>query len=196
MTGWCHCGPPCVNAPVAAAWLCYRCPTLRGGRTMADHEAPKGLHIDALRPRSGGSAELESAMVTLQSDVRSRVPARGRCGRSRSGREAGSNTGGIRRRSNRAAGSPGHGPPLARLATDPGRYGVVGERLPQTRFAFNQRGALHPALPRASPPRAASPLRLPAVLCYRQRQLPRVSTCASRNKGRYILTYKASLLSS
>ena len=162
---------------------------------MADHEAPRGLH-KRIETQERRLAELESAMVTLQSAY---------AAASRPGGDA-------------------EGAGLAeRLAQTQGEYDdallvlrdlqAMARRLHDWRLtpvdtaswasvcrklgiAFSQRSALHPALPRASPPRAASPLRLPAVLCYRQRQLPRVSTCASRNKGRYIFTYKASLLSS
>ena len=174
---------------------CATVASLRGGQTMGDREAPRGLH-KRTKTQERRLAELESAMVTLQSAY---------AGASRPGGDAegAGLAGGLAQtqgeyddallvlRDLQA---------MARRLRDWGLstvgHGVVGERLPQTRFAFSQRIARHPALPRASPPRAASPLRLPAVLCYRQRQLPRVSTCASRNKRRHILAYKASLLPS
>ena len=175
---------------------CATVASLRGGQTMADDASPKGLHrrIEAQERRIG---EIESAMVSLQSTYAA------------ASRPEGDAAGAVVLAERLAQTQGGyddallvlrelqdHGPALARLGTVHIGYGVVGERVPRARPALRQRLARRIALPRARPPCAASPLRLPAVLCYRQRQLQRVRKCAFRYKARPILTYTTTSLTS
>ena len=157
---------------------CATVASLRGGPTMEDDAFPRGLHrrIETQERRVG---ELESAMVSLQSTYAAASRPEGdAAGAVVLAERLAQNTGGIRRRCSRAPAVPSHGPALARLGTVHFGYGIVGERVPRARSALRQRLARRIALPRARPPCAASPLRLPAVLCYRQRQLQRVRKCA------------------